>query len=130
MSPGAKKALIVLVVIICVPVVGMVVAAVQVNRSVDAWANKSEFARKDLLALGKCLDAYRSSTGRYPTTEEGLRTVLAAGGRCEAGLRDPWGRDYFYEYPGRLHPDRFDLYTLGADGQPGGEGENADLLNP
>jgi len=42
-----------------------------------------------------------------------------------SSLKDPWGREYVYTYPGE-HGD-FDLYSLGADGQPGGEGKNADI---
>jgi len=42
-----------------------------------------------------------------------------------SSLKDPWGRDYVYDYPGE-HGD-FDLYSLGADGQPGGEDKNADI---
>ncbi|MDH3942079.1 MAG: type II secretion system protein GspG, partial [Xanthomonadales bacterium] len=42
-----------------------------------------------------------------------------------SSLKDPWGREYVYTYPGE-HGD-FDIYSLGADGQPGGEGKNADI---
>ena len=43
----------------------------------------------------------------------------------KSSLKDPWGREYIYTYPGE-HGD-FDIYSLGADGQPGGEGKNADI---
>ncbi len=43
----------------------------------------------------------------------------------KSSLKDPWGREYVYTYPGE-HGD-FDIYSLGADGQPGGEGKNADI---
>lgn len=82
------------------------------------------------------LDAFRLDVGRYPTTEEGLQSLRARPGSLERWdgpyLRkdvplDPWQRPYIYRFPGQ-HGD-YDLYSLGADGQDGGEGENADVTN-
>jgi len=82
------------------------------------------------------LDAFRLDVGRYPTTEEGLQTLRVRPGNLERWdgpyLRkdvplDPWQRPYVYRCPGQ-HGD-FDLYSLGADGQDGGEGEAADVTN-
>jgi len=82
------------------------------------------------------LDAFRLDTGRYPTSEEGLQSLRARPGSLERWdgpyLRkdvplDPWQRPYVYRFPGQ-HGD-YDLYSLGADGQDGGEGENADVTN-
>ena len=99
---------------------------------------KSEIktAQAQIGAFGKALDQYRIDTGRYPSTELGLN---ALGTRPEnepkwsgpylskAAPPDPWGRPYLYKFPGE-HGD-YDLYSLGADGQPGGEGVNADIGN-
>ena len=82
------------------------------------------------------LDAFRLDVGRYPTTEEGLQALRVRPGNIERWdgpyLRkdvplDPWQRPYVYHCPGP-HGD-FDLYSLGADGQDGGEGEAADVTN-
>ena len=82
------------------------------------------------------LDAFRLDVGRHPTTEEGLQSLRARPGSLERWdgpyLRkdvplDPWQRPYVYRIPGQ-HGD-YDLYSLGADGQDGGEGENADVTN-
>ena len=82
------------------------------------------------------LDAFRLDVGRYPTTEEGLQALRVRPGSLERWdgpyLRkdvplDPWQRAYVYRCPGQ-HGD-FDLYSLGADGQDGGEGEAADVTN-
>ena len=82
------------------------------------------------------LDAFRLDVGRYPTTEEGLQALRVRPGSLERWdgpyLRkdvplDPWQRPYVYHCPGQ-HGD-FDLYSLGADGQDGGEGEAADVTN-
>jgi len=82
------------------------------------------------------LDAYRLDVGRYPTNEEGLLALRARPGNVERWdgpyLRkdvplDPWQRPYVYRFPGQ-HGD-YDLYSLGADGQEGGDGESADVTS-
>jgi general secretion pathway protein G len=82
------------------------------------------------------LDLFRLDVGRYPTNEEGLQSlrVRPAGIETWDGpyLRkdvplDPWGKSYVYRIPGQ-HGD-FDLLSLGADGQEGGEDEATDIVN-
>jgi general secretion pathway protein G len=82
------------------------------------------------------LDAFRLDIGRYPTTEEGLQSLRARPGNTDRWdgpyLKkdvpvDPWQRPYVYRFPGQ-HGD-YDLYSLGADGQEGGDGDNADVTN-
>src|SRR2546422_4576428 len=93
-------------------------------------------AKAQLSEFESVLDAFKLDTGRYPTTEEGLQSLRARPGSLERWdgpyLRrdvplDPWQRPYVYRFPGQ-HGD-YDLYSLGADGQDGGEGENADVTN-
>src|SRR3989441_594005 len=99
---------------------------VEKARQTTAKAQISEFE--------SVLDAYRLDVGRYPTTEEGLQSLRVRPGNAERWdgpyLRkdvpaDPWQRPYVYRFPGQ-HGD-YDLYSLGADGQDGGEGENPAL---
>src|SRR5213594_1601039 len=82
------------------------------------------------------LDAFRLDVGRYPTTEEGLQSLRVRPGSLERWdgpyLRkdvplDPWQHPYVYRFPGQ-HGD-YDLYSLGADAQEGGDGENADVTS-
>lgn len=98
----------------------------------------STTAKSQIEIFAVALDAYRLDTGRYPTTEEGLGAlrVRPVVGEQPAWrgpyLRktvpvDPWHRAYVYRAPGTQNPDSYDLYTLGRDGQPGGEGEDADV---
>ena len=98
-------------------------------------------AKIDIGVLETALDQYRLDMLRYPTTEQGLNALLNVPGdvrqpenyRPGGYLRgvlpvDPWGSPYQYRIPG----DRggaFDLYSLGADGEPGGEGLDADIGN-
>lgn len=97
-------------------------------------------AKSQIEIFAVALDAYRLDTGRYPTTEEGLAAlrVRPTGGE-QPGWRgpylrkavplDPWHRAYVFQAPGTRNPDSYDLYTLGRDGQPGGDGENADVTS-
>jgi general secretion pathway protein G len=82
------------------------------------------------------LDAFRLDVGRYPTNDEGLPALRARPGSLERWdgpylkkdvPMDPWQRPYLYRFPGQ-HGD-YDLYSLGADGQEGGTGENADVAS-
>ncbi len=87
--------------------------------------------------LAGVLDLYRLEVGSYPSQEEGLavlfdRPVNAANWngpyiRNRDSLTDPWGNPYGYRYPGE-HGE-FDLYSLGADGREGGEGEDQDITS-
>jgi general secretion pathway protein G len=94
-------------------------------------------AKQDIAALSQSLKLYRLDNLSYPTTEQGLQALVArpasppvppnwkAGGYLERLPKDPWGRDYRYLNPG-LHGE-IDVFSLGADGEPGGEGYNADV---
>ncbi len=97
--------------------------------------SKSKTAMLQIEELSSALDVYRLETGVYPSTEQGLAALVAAPAGVEQWngpyLRkktvrlDPWGNEYHYRYPGDNGP--FDLYTLGADNQPGGDGEGRDV---
>jgi len=94
-------------------------------------------ARQDIATLMQALKLYRLDNQRYPTTEQGLQSLTTrpataptppnwkAGGYVERLPRDPWGHAYQYLNPG-LHGE-IDVFSLGADGKPGGEGNDADI---
>lgn len=103
-----------------------------------AQVGKSEVkvARSQIEALEKALDMYRLETGQLPTTEQGLEALVSRpqtepkwdGPYLKKAVpRDPWGRSYVFKSPGD-HGD-YDLYSLGKDGRPGGDGESADITN-
>ena len=115
-------------ILVVVTILGLIAAGVALN-VVDRLARARMMqAATDLSALENCLDLYRIDKGRYPTTEEGLK-VLVAGGQCKPRLKDPWGREYLYLFPGQAHPESFDVKSYGADGKLGGDGEDADITN-
>jgi general secretion pathway protein G len=95
---------------------------------------KSDSAKIQVERLSGVLDLYRLQVGRYPSDDEGLNALMEQPAdapnwdgpylKKADSLVDPWGRPYLYRFPGE-HGD-YDLYTLGADGQEDGEGENQD----
>jgi len=96
---------------------------------------KGKTAVAQMQMLSTALDSFKLDTNRYPTTEEGLAVLWANSSTIEGATgsylpkpvdKDPYGFAYQYKMPGGdNHP--YDLYTFGADGQEGGEGENKDL---
>jgi general secretion pathway protein G len=96
-------------------------------------------AEQDVNALASALQLYRLDNFNYPSTDQGLQALVErptgdppaahwqAGGYIDQLARDPWDRPYQYLSPGQ-HGE-FDVYTLGRDGRPGGEGLDADIGN-
>jgi len=94
-------------------------------------------AKQDIATLMQALKLYRLDNQRYPTTEQGLQALIAkpttapipvnwkAGGYVERLPRDPWGNPYQYLYPGVR--SEIDVFSFGADGAAGGEGNDADI---
>ena len=97
---------------------------------------KKKSAQAQIQMLSTALDLFHLDVGRYPTEEEGLKALNQKPDNASSWAgpyltkdmpKDPWGRDYIYKNPGEH--GTYDLYSLGADGQPGGEGENIDITN-
>jgi general secretion pathway protein G len=127
----------ILVVIVVIAILATLVAP-NVFRHVTSA--KEATAKSQIEMLGAALDAYRLDNGKYPTTEQGLAalweapTTEPAANWKQPYLRkpvplDPLGNAYVYVSPGEVNPRGYDLVSYGADGQPGGEDENADLTS-
>jgi general secretion pathway protein G len=100
-------------------------------------------ARTQIKQIESALEFYRLDNGRYPTTEQGLRALVEKPtsapeprrwrreGYLQGGAvpTDPWGEPFQYEQPGTRNPYTFDLWSLGADGAPGGEDVDAEIGN-
>ena len=93
-------------------------------------------ARADIATLDQAMEMYRLDNFSYPAGASGLQALVTQPADAQAGRyrpggyiknlpKDPWGRPYQLAVPGRSGP--FDIYSLGADGAPGGEGQNADI---
>lgn len=99
----------------------------------------TEKARADVALLEQALEMYRLDVLSYPSVDQGLEALVAEptgianseryrpGGYIKRLPEDPWGNPYQYVQPGENGP--FDLYSLGADGRLGGDGQNADIGN-
>lgn len=94
---------------------------------------KQSAAVAQIELIGQGLDHYRLDIGHYPTTQEGLNSLMANPGAenwegpylKKALPNDPWGKSYHYQCPGS-HGE-YDLFSYGRDGAPGGEGEDKDV---
>ena len=96
-------------------------------------------AQSDIATLSQAMEMYRLDNLSYPTSSEGLQALVSApptlaqperyrrGGYIKKLPDDPWGRPYQYASPGQN--GAFDIYSLGADGAPGGDDDNADIRN-
>ncbi|MEL6474760.1 MAG: type II secretion system major pseudopilin GspG [Pseudomonadota bacterium] len=126
---------------IMVAVLIMGLLAVVVAGAVIPQFNQSQAvkARADITALENALELYRLQMLSYPTIEQGLDALVSAPDGLSSPERypsegfirrlplDPWGSPYQYEYPGQN--GTVDVYSYGADGQPGGEDLDADIGN-
>ncbi len=128
----------ILVVIVVIAVLATLVAP---NVFQHVGSAKDATAKSQIEMLGAALDAYRLDNGRYPTTQQGLQALWEAPVReprpsrwrgpylRKAVPQDPWSNAYIYRSPAEQSRGGYDLLSLGADGRPGGEGENADITS-
>jgi len=92
-------------------------------------------AKSDVSRIGSALDLYRLDNFTYPNTSEGLQALVTNPGKpnwtgyLPKVQKDPWGNDYQYQQPGTNNTNGYDLWSFGADGAPGGEGEAKDVGN-
>ncbi|MBP1722446.1 MAG: ral secretion pathway protein [Deltaproteobacteria bacterium] len=136
-KPGGFTLIELMVVIVILGILAGLVLPRFMGRTEEAKKTK---ARLQIENLEAALKLYKLDNGAYPTTEQGLEalTLKPSAGVIPKSWReggylektkvpeDPWGRPYVYVSPGIKNKD-FDLRSLGADGEEGGEGENADI---
>lgn len=116
-------------------ILGLLAALVAPKMFQKVGSSKQKAAKAQIAMLGTALDAFRLDVGRYPNAQEGLDALRKNPGNDNWDgpylpkdvPPDPWGKQYVYRFPGE-HGD-YDLYSMGADGQDGGEGENADVVS-
>jgi general secretion pathway protein G len=125
-----------LVVIVIIGLLGTIVA---INVFGALGTSNVAKAKADISVLESALEQYRLDNLTYPGPSDGLNALSAPpaglaqperyrmGGYIKKLPNDPWGNPYQYAAPGRR--GAFDVYSLGADGQTGGEGENADIYS-
>lgn len=125
-----------MVVIVILGLLAGIIVPRLLGRTEEAKRTKAAVQIRNIEAA---LDLFKLDNGFYPTQEQGLEALVSkatvgpdarsyrAGGYIKKVPKDPWGNPYVYISPG-VH-DEFDLISYGADGQEGGEGNNADIQN-
>ena len=125
-----------MVVLVIIAIIAALIVPNVIGRPDEA---RVTVAKSDIRTLAASLELYRLDARVYPTTGQGLDALVqrpvmepvpqtwAEGGYLAALPEDPWGSPYIYVAPGRSAP--FELLSYGADGEPGGEGVNADFSN-
>lgn len=138
---GGRAGFTLIEILVVIAVLAMLAALVAPNVFQHVGTARDATARSQIELLGAALDAYRLDNGRYPTTDQGLEALQSAPNvepfptnwrgpyLRKAVPSDPWGNPYIYISPGEINPRGYDLLSLGADGQPGGEGDDADLVS-
>ena len=118
-------------------IIGLLMALVGPNLIGRSEKAKVQAAAMQIERLGTVLDTFRLDVGRYPTTQEGLQVLVQRpmgvdrwdGPYLNKGIpKDPWDRPYIYRSPGEAGRP-YDLYSLGADGAPGGTDNNRDITS-
>jgi len=135
--PNRSAAGFTLIEVMVVVVILGILAAIVVPRIMDRPDEARIIkAKQDIRVLESALNLYRLDNFRYPTTDQGLEALVEnpgdapkwkEGGYIDRLPNDPWGNTYQYLSPGQR--SAIDIYSLGADGQIGGEGSNADIGN-
>ena len=92
---------------------------------------KYDKARGDIDILSEALDSYKKENGAFPSNKEGLNALVNYQGKgyLDRLPKDPWGKAYYYQYPGVHNKNSFDLWSYGKDDKPGGKGVNLDIPN-
>jgi general secretion pathway protein G len=125
----------IMVVVIIIGILAAIVAPNVIGRVDDAQLTK---ARAEISNIENAMKFYRLDNFAYPTTEQGIQALVTRpndpnvrnwkpGGYMDRVPKDPWGNPYQYLNPG--NNGEIDIYTLGRDGRPGGEGLDGDIGN-
>jgi general secretion pathway protein G len=124
---------------VVIVIIGLLATIVAINVIPATDTARIEKAKADISTIEQALEQYRLDNFTYPAASDGLQALLSSpasltqpqryrrGGYIKKLPNDPWGRPYRYTVPGRK--GAFDIASLGADGQPGGEADNADIYS-
>ncbi|HTU66217.1 MAG TPA: type II secretion system major pseudopilin GspG [Steroidobacteraceae bacterium] len=126
-------------IMVVVVIIGLLAAFILPNVFGNVIKAQIAKVKGDIQGIETALTMYKLDNYKYPSTDLGLQALVQRpndptvrnwreGGYIKRVSKDPWGNPYQYVFPG-TRGQEYDLYSLGADGQEGGEGENADIGN-
>jgi general secretion pathway protein G len=136
-SVRAQRGFTLIEIMVVVVIMGVLAALVVPKLISRTGESKVAAAKVDIATIMQALKLYKLDNQRYPTTEQGLQALIEkptggpaangwkAGGYVEKMPKDPWGNQYQYLSPGIK--GEIDVFSYGADGQPGGTGDDADI---
>ncbi|HID97481.1 MAG TPA: type II secretion system protein GspG [Thermodesulfobacteriaceae bacterium] len=135
-SKGREAGFTLIELLVVVIIIGLLASLVAPKFFGKIGTSKQKVAKAQIELLGAALDEYRLDNSRYPTTDQGLAALRErpedisswAGPYLPKSVpKDPWGNEYVYTSPGEN--GEYDLLSYGRDGNPGGEGEDADIVS-
>ncbi|MDH3400338.1 MAG: type II secretion system major pseudopilin GspG [Chromatiales bacterium] len=136
--PSAMRGFTLIEIMVVVVILGILAALVVPNILGNVDTARITAAKQDIRGIESALDMYRLDNYNYPTAQQGLQALVTQpadpsirnwrlGGYLKKLPNDPWGNPYQYLYPGTQ--GEVDVWSMGADGQTGGEGVAADIGN-
>jgi len=136
-SRSAQEGFTLLELLVVIVIIGMLAAYVGPKYFAQLGKSEVTIAKAQIEGFEKALDNYRLDTGHYPTTEEGLASLVVKPAQNADNWNgpylkkniplDPWHHPYIYRNPGSH--GSYEIISYGRDGQPGGTGEDADITN-
>jgi len=138
-DPRRNRGFTLIEIMVVVVILGILAATIIPQFVGTTYDAKVGASKAHVAELESALERFNVHMDRYPTTEEGLQVLVEAptgddakkwrGPYIKQLRNDPWGNPYQYRFPGSHHQTSFDIWSRGADGADGGEGENADIGN-
>lgn len=128
-------------ILIALTIIGILGAVVLSNFGGEVTKARYTKIKADFQTLESALMRYYNDNGFYPTTDQGLQALVQKpdtnpeptsyprGGYISKLQKDPWGNDYLYLSPAEYGEGDYEIISLGAQGQEGGEGQAADVAN-
>ena len=123
----------IMVVVIIISILGAIIAPGMFDRAHQA---RVVAAKNGIKQIETQMALYKLDNYTFPNTGEGIKALVNNTGKrtwngpyLDKIPMDPWGNEFQYQYPGTKNPNRFDVFSFGADGQSGGEGDAVDIGN-